>query len=60
MEITISESVKKQLIKESMLDDFRKTLSKIASIGEKSIGETNKIRNFDIKKLIYFVYNLLQ
>jgi len=52
MEITISESVKKQLIKESMLDDFRKTLSKIASIGEKSIEESNKIRNFDIKFLL--------
>ena len=52
MEITISESVKKQLIKESMLDDFRKTLSKIASIGEKSIEESSKIRNFDVKFLL--------
>ena len=52
MEITISESVKKQLIKESMLDDFRKTLSKIASIGEKSIEESGKIRNFDVKFLL--------
>lgn len=52
MEITISESVKKQLIKESMIDDFKKILNRIASVGEKSMEESDLMGKFDTKFLL--------